>query len=249
MKHGKTVLLGPGLALLAWYLIAELRLVDAFFLPGPIATISELLELAVGGGIITDALLTLERVFLAFVIAVLVGIPVGLFLGTSRRVYESLEMVIDFFRSIPATAIFPLFVVVFGIEDSSKIAVASFASALIILFHTAHGVMHAKKSRTLAARLMGATKLQVFRFVSFWECLPQIFVGLRTAVSLSLVIVVVTEMFIGTYAGLGRRLIDFQYVYNIEGMYAIILLTGIIGYLINAVFILLERRVVHWSGK
>lgn len=249
MKITKHVVIGPIIVLTMWFLISELKLVDSFFLPNPIETITELVKLIAKGIIIPDMFFTLERMFIAFLIAAIMGIPLGLLLGSSRKLYESFEFVIDFFRSIPATAMFPLFLLVFGIEDKSKIAVTAFAATLIIVFNTAHGVMHAKKSRTLAVRLMGATRFHIFRFISFWETLPQIFVGLRTALSLSLVIIIVTEMFIGTYVGLGRRIIDFQYVYNIKGMYAVILLTGILGYVINLVFIILEKRLLHWTEK
>ena len=79
--------------------------------------------------------------------------------------------------------------------------------------------------------------------------LPQTFIGLRTALSLSLIVIVVTEMFIGTNIGLGRRIIDAQYVYNIKEMYAAIFITGLLGYLLNALVLLLERRLIHWAGK
>jgi NitT/TauT family transport system permease protein len=67
-------------------------------------------------------------------------------------------------------------------------------------------------------------------------------------VSLSLIVIIVTEMFIGTTIGLGKLIIGFQYNYNIPGVYAVILLTGIIGYLINAIFVIAEKRFVHWTG-
>lgn len=249
MKIAKHIIIGPIVMLAAWLLASEFKLVDGFFLPTLLETITELIKLIAERSVILDILFTLQRTGIAFLIATVIGVPLGLVLGSSRKLYESFEFVIDFFRSIPATALFPLFVLIFGIEDTSKIAVAAFASALIIIFNTAYGVMHAKKSRTLAARLMGATRLHIFRFISFWETLPQIFVGLRTALSLSLVIIIVTEMFIGTSVGLGRRIIDFQYVYNIRGMYAVILLTGALGYVINLVFIVLEKRLLHWTEK
>ncbi len=249
MKIAKHIIIGPIVVLAAWLLVSGFKLVDGFFLPTPLETITELIRLIAERKVILDIVFTLQRMGSAFLIATIIGVPLGLILGSSRKLYESFEFVIDFFRSIPATALFPLFVLIFGIEDTSKIAVAAFASALIIIFNTAYGVMHAKKSRTLAARLMGATRLHIFRFISFWETLPQIFVGLRTALSLSLVIIIVTEMFIGTSIGVGRRIIDFQYVYNIKGMYAVILLTGILGYMINLIFIMLEKRLLHWTEK
>lgn len=96
---------------------------------------------------------------------------------------------------------------------------------------------------------MGASKIQIFSNILLWESLPQTLIGLRTAASWILVIIIVTEMFIGTSAGIGRRIVDFQYTYNIPEMYAMIIVAGTIGYLINLLFAIFERKVVHWAEK
>ena len=245
----KYTFIGPILLIFIWAVAAQLQLIDKFFLPDPFTTIGKLFQLLVSGAIIGDLISTLERVILAFIIALIIGLPLGLLLGRTEKIYRSVEFIIDFFRSTPATALFPLFLLVFGITDKSKIAVAAFSSMLIIIFNTAYGVMHAKKSRVLAAQIMGATKAQIFRWILFWESLPQTFIGLRSAISLSLVLIVVTEMFIGTTSGLGRKIIDSQITYEIPTMYATILLAGIVGYLLNLLFIVVEKRFLHWSGK
>ena len=242
-------IIGPILLILVWAVASQLQLFDKFFLPDPFTVIKKLIELIGSGAILGDLFSTLGRVILSFIIALVVGLPLGLFLGRSEKIYRSVEFIIDFFRSTPATALFPLFLLIFGITDKSKIAVAAFASMLIIIFNTAYGVMHAKKSRVLAAQIMGATKAQIFRWILFWESLPQTFIGLRSAISLSLVVIIVTEMFIGTNSGLGRKIIDSQITYEISTMYAVILLTGILGYLLNLLFLAVEKRVLHWSGK
>src|SRR3989338_11600794 len=245
----KYTFIGPILLILIWAVADKLQLVDKFFLPDPFTTIGKLVQLLGSGAIIGDLISTLERVVLAFIIAIIIGLPLGLFLGRTEKIYRSVEFILDFFRSTPATALFPLFLLVFGITDISKIAVAAFASMLIIIFNTAHGVMNARKSRVLAAKIMGATKAQIFRWILFWESLPQTFIGLRSAISLSLVIIVVTEMFIGTTSGLGRKIIVSQITYEIPTMYATILLAGIVGYLLNLLFLAAEKRFLHWSGK
>lgn len=245
----KYTFIGPIILIIIWAAVSQLQLVDKFFLPDPLTTIVKLFQLLGNGEIIGDLISTLGRVVLSFVIALVVGLPLGLFLGRSEKIYQSVEFIIDFFRSTPATALFPLFLLVFGITDTSKIALAAFASMLIIIFNTAYGVMHAKKSRILAAQIMGATKSQIFRWILFWESLPQTFIGIRGAVSLALVVIVVTEMFIGTPSGLGRKIIDSQITYEIPTMYATILLAGIVGYLFNLLFILIEKRFLHWSAK
>lgn len=245
----KYILIGPACLIALWAIVARLHLVDSFFLPGPFTTIGKLVEIIWNGVIVPDLFATLGRVGIAFAVALVIGLPTGLFLGSSEKVYRSVEFAIDFFRSTPATALFPLFLLVFGITDASKVAVAAFAALLIIVFNTAHGVIYASKVKVLAARIMGATRLQIFFRVLFWESLPQTFVGLRSAVSMSLVVIVVTEMFIGTTTGIGQKIIDAQITYDIPTMYAIILLSGIVGYLLNLFFLVLEKRFLHWSRK
>ena len=168
---------------------------------------------------------------------------------SNRTIYRSVEFAIDFFRSTPATAMFPLFLLVFGIGEFSQVAVAAFAAWLVILFNVAYGVMNARQTRILAARVMGATTGQVFRHVMFFESLPQTFVGLRVGVSMALVVIIVAEMFIGSSNGMGRRIIDAQQVFDLAQMYASILVTGVLGYGLNVFFLALERHFVRWSGK
>lgn len=249
MKSLRYALIGPLIVIMIWTIVSSIHLIDSFFLPSPISVFSKLLQLMSEGTILPDLVMTLERIFSAFLIALIIGIPLGLVLGASRKGYEAFGLVIDFFRSIPATAIFPLFLLIFGIGDESKVAVAASASALIIIFNTAQGIRNSSKVKSLAAKLMGANRIQIFRKILFWESLPQIFIGIRTALSLTLIIIVVTEMFIGTNGGLGKRIVDYQIVYEVTSMYAVILLTGIVGYLLNWMVALLEKRVVHWAGK
>lgn len=243
------MIIGPVSFFALWWGVTRFGFVDTFFLPDPITVFGKLAELLLNGSLFEDSIVTLRRVLSAFFAALIFGIPLGLWLGRMETMYRSIEFVIDFFRSTPATALFPLFLLVFGVTDASKIAVAAFTSMLLIIFNTAHGVMYAKKSRILAATIMGATETQIFRLVLFWESLPQIFVGLRSALSMSLVVIVAAEMVIGTSSGLGRRIIDAQVTYEIPTMYAAILLSGIVGYALNMCFLILEKKLLHWNGR
>jgi len=245
----KYLLIGPLALLVGWALLSQLKLIDSFFLPDPFSTLVELKKLFWSGAIWPDIFSTLKRVALAFIVSVVIGLPLGLFIGMSEKLYRSVEFIIDFFRSTPATALFPLFLLIFGITDNSKIAAAAFAAMLIIIFNTAYGVMHAQKSRLLAAKIMGASHGQIFRWILFWESLPQTFIGLRSAVSMALVVIIVTEMFIGTTSGLGKLIIDSQMTYEIKTMYATIIIVGIIGYLLNLLFMIAEKRLLHWNSK
>lgn len=229
-----------------WEIVIVFHLVDTFFLPDPITVLEALYIAFQNEHLGSDLLATLSRVFSAFFLSITIGLPLGLFLGSKSEAYAKMEFGIDFFRSTPPTALFPLFLLLFGATELSKVLLAAFASTLIILFNTAHGVIHAQKSRLLAVSLMGATKSQIFRWILFWESLPQTFLGLRGAISFSLIVIIVTEMFIGTNQGLGRRIIDAQITYEIPTLYAVIFLTGALGYLFNLLFHLLEKNFLHW---
>ena len=241
--------IGPVALFCVWYLVNITGLVTPRLLPSPVRTLQSIWTNALGGGLGADFLRTLGRTLHAFAIAAIVGVPLGIVIGASERLYRSIEFLIDFFRSTPATAMFPLFMIIFGLGDFSKISVAAFAAWLVILFNVAYGVMNSRRTRILAAQVMGASRLRVFRDVLFFECLPQTFIGLRTAVSMALVVIVVAEMFIGSDDGLGKRIIDSQITFDLPQLYGTIIVSGVLGYGLNLVFLGLEKRLVHWAGR
>ena len=232
-----------------WYLAVWIRIVDPVLLPSPTDTFQAMYKGLAGGRLGFDFVKTVERTILATVIAAAIAIPLGIFLGASERLYRSVEFVVDFFRSTPASAMFPLFLVLFGVGNETKISVAAFGAALVILFNVAYGVMNARKTRLLAAKVMGASRLQVLTGVVLLESMPQTFIGLRNGVSLALVIIVVAEMFIGSTDGLGHRVFEAQQLFNMPDMYAAIFAAGALGYGLNLLFLVVERYFVHWSGK
>jgi len=235
--------------LLIWALTVWTRLVDPVLLPSPAATFRAMWTGMTSGKLGLDFVKTVERTIAATAIAAVIAIPLGILLGSSEKLYRSVEFVIDFFRSTPASAMFPLFLVLFGVGDRTKISVAAFGAALVILFNVAYGVMNARKTRILAAKVMGASPLRVLTDVTLLESLPQTFVGMRNGVSLALVIIVVAEMFIGSTDGLGQRVFEAQQLFEMPDMYAAIFAAGALGYGLNLMFLLVERRFVHWSGK
>ncbi len=242
------VLIGPVALFMAWWLAASADLVSEKLLPGPIETMASLWGSLLNGDMLLDVGPTLMRTLYAFVIAAGIGIPIGIILGSSSKLYRTMEFVIDFFRSTPVTAVFPLFLLIFGIGDAAKISVAAFAAGLIVLFNVAYGVMSARQTRIMASKVMGASRTRILKDVMFFESLTQTFVGLRTGVSIALVVIIVAEMFIGSDTGMGHRIIDAQQVYNLTDMYSSILVTGAIGYGFNRLFLVLDKRLIHWSG-
>jgi NitT/TauT family transport system permease protein len=241
--------LGPVLLFVLWDIAVRSGFIKAILLPTPIDTLIALVTGLAGGPLLKDFLVTVMRTLEAFAIAAALGVPLGVLLGSNERAYRSVEFLIDFFRSTPSSALIPLFLLIFGVSDINKVAIAAFGALLIVLFNSAYGVMNARKQRVMAAKVMGASRWQIFKDVLIWESLQPTFVGLRSAVSMALVIVIVAEMFIGSDNGLGHRIIDAQQVLNVKSMYSAILAAGVLGYTLNVLFLIIERRVVHWSGR
>ena len=241
--------LGPIVLFVIWDLVVRAGLIKVILLPTPWATLQALFTGLAGGPLLLDFGMTVLRTLEAFTIAAVVGVPLGVLLGSNEKAYRSVEFLIDFFRSTPSSALIPLFLLIFGVSDINKVAIAAFGAWLIVLFNSAYGVINARKQRVMAARVMGASRWQIFKDVLIWESLQPTFVGLRSAVSMALVIVIVAEMFIGSETGLGHRIIDAQQVFNVKEMYTSILVTGALGYLLNLAFLLSEKRLIHWSGK
>jgi sulfonate transport system permease protein len=240
---------GPLLLFVAWDIAVRGGFIKPILLPTPWDTLTTLVTGLAGGPLLTDFLVTVKRTLEAFLIAAVIGVPLGVVLGSNEKAYRSVEFLIDFFRSTPSSALIPLFLLIFGVSDINKVAIAAFGAFLLIVFNSAYGVINARKQRVMAAKVMGASRWQIFRDVLIWESLQPTFVGLRSAISMSLVIVIVAEMFIGSDNGLGHRIIDAQQVLNVKSMYAAILAAGALGYALNVLFLVGERRIVHWSGR
>jgi ABC-type nitrate/sulfonate/bicarbonate transport system permease component len=240
---------GPVVLFIVWDLVVRAGLIKPILLPPPAATIETLVTGLLGGPLLADFAVTVKRTLQAFAIAAVIGMPLGVLLGSNEKAYRSVEFLIDFFRSTPSSALIPLFLMIFGTSDINKVAIAAFGAMLIVVFNSAYGVINARKQRVMAAKVMGATRWQTFRDVLLWESLQPSFVGLRSAVSMALVIVIVAEMFIGADSGLGNRIINSQQVLNVRSMYASILAAGALGYALNVLVLVAEKRIVHWSGR
>ncbi|MFB3102619.1 MAG: ABC transporter permease, partial [Alphaproteobacteria bacterium] len=130
-----TPLIGVIGLLIVWQIAVWFEVVDPVLLPSPADTFIAVWNGMTGGRLWIDFLRTVERTSLSIAYAAAIAIPLGTLLGSSTAVYRSVEFVVDFFRSTPASALFPLFLVIFGVGDNTKIMVAAFGASLVILFN------------------------------------------------------------------------------------------------------------------
>jgi NitT/TauT family transport system permease protein len=229
-----------------WFILTYSGFVNPLFIPSPLDVLKQI-PIIIKEGFIIDIIYTMFRLIAGFIIGSLLGIGLGILMGYYKNIYNLLETLVDFFRSVPVTSLFPLFLLFFGIGDIAKILIAAWSSSLIILINTMYGVKNANKLKLLVGQLMGANSYKLLKYIIIPDALPDIVVGLRTGVSLALIVVVVSEMFLGTKYGLGQIIYNSSLLYETPTMYAAIIFTGLIGYGLNKIFIHLEKRIVHWN--
>jgi len=245
----KSSLLGTIGLLAVWYIITYFNLIKPLFLPGPGAVFYKLGQLLISIDFLKDIGLSLYRLIIGFSLGMIIGVSIGIIMGYFKKIYMSLDFIIDFFRSIPVMSLFPLFLVFFGIGDGAKFCIVAWSSSLIILFNTMYGVINSRKTRIMVAKSMGATQYQILVKVIIPEALPDIFVGFRQGLSIALIVVIVSEMFMGTHVGLGQRIYNSALMYRIPEMYGAIIFTGLLGYALNKCIELSGKKLVHWAGK
>jgi ABC-type nitrate/sulfonate/bicarbonate transport system permease component len=232
-----------------WWLASTLRWMSPLFLPSIPAVSEAAVSLLTGGNIYWDALATVYRAFAGLLLSSLIGVPLGLVFGLFPGLYRFIEMPVDFLRSIPSSALFFLFILFFGLGDAAKIAVVVYGCSLILLVNTIYGTKPSREKvdRINMLRSFRARPWQIFHLTILRDALPNVMAGLRVCVSLSLVLVVVTEMFLSANDGLGKRIYDFYLTYRIPEMYAVLILLGLIGFGANKIALILERRLSFWT--
>ncbi len=235
--------------LISWELTYRLLLAESVFFPSALLCLQEAFRLVLDPAFQSDILVSFYRIVSSSVLALLIGFGAGFLLGVYPFLYRSVEGVLDFLRSIPATAFFPLFLLFFGAGDESKIFLATFSASLILIFHVAASLVHEGQERRKALQFMGASKWQLIWHLHIWESFSGLLLGARQALSIATVIIIVSEMFIGSNAGVGKRLVDFQISYETEAMYAAIFVCGCIGYVLNLSLAFLESRLSYRSDK
>jgi ABC-type nitrate/sulfonate/bicarbonate transport system permease component len=188
---------------------------------------------------------TLEGWALGLGIAAGLAIPIGIVIGSSRLLYRAARGLIEFLRPIPSVALIPLAILIYGTGLQSKVFLAAFASFWQVLVATLYGVQDVDPVATDTARSFGFSRPQRLLRVTLPSAVPYIATGIRIASAVSLILTVTAELVIGA-AGLGRSINLARSGGNEELMYALILATGVLGLLLNAVLQRVERRVLHW---
>ncbi len=240
-------LLGIFIMLLIWELMS--LFLNRLFLPSPWAVLNSLLVVVHTSELYKDIWVTFNRTLIGLSLGTVVGVFAGTMLGSFRPLYQTLRLPMDFIRSIPATALFPLFIVLFGLGDIVKIFVAAWAACLIVVINTLYGFQNISHTRQLMGKLKKFSFLKNIRLIIIPSTLPYIAAGVRISLSFALIVELVAEMFLGSENGLGHRIFAASSVLAMEEVYTSILLIGLLGYILNSLMLLIEHKIIHWSGQ
>jgi NitT/TauT family transport system permease protein len=250
LKKGRAVTLTRGIAgllvlALAWEIAPRLQLVDSYFIPPLHVVLQEWWSMVVDGELWKHIRASLVRSVIGFGLAIAVAIPLGAAIAWYRPVRESFTPVLEIFRNTAALALLPVFMLVLGIGETSKIAIVVYACFFPILLSTVSGVANVDPQLLRSARVLGLSPVATFRKVVFPAAIPTIFTGVRISGAAAILVLIAAEM-IGATAGLGFLINYAQFNFLIPKMYAAIITTSAIGVAVNYGLVGLERRFSRW---
>ncbi len=233
--------------LVLWETLPRTGIVDRTFLPPFSVVFQALLDLAANGQLATDIQASLTRSLSGFALAVAISVPLGLLIGWYKPVSDVLNPLLQVFLNTAALALLPVFVLILGIGETSKIAIVLYACTWPILLNTISAVRNVDPTLLRLAKSMNLPPLRVFQKVILPASVPMIFTGVRLAGAVAIVVVVAAEM-VGAKAGLGFLINSSQYNFAIPQMYAGIVTISVIGVVFNQLLVVLERRFTAWKA-
>ena len=240
-------LTGVALLALVWEVAPRTGFVNPYFVPPLSQVLLAWWQMLQDGELLKQVDASLVRSGTGFGLAIAVGVPVGGAIAWYRPVRELLTPVLELFRNTAALALLPVFVLILGIGETSKIAIVTYACFFPVLLNTISGVSTADPQLLRTARVLGLSPVTTFRKVVFPAALPTIFTGIRLAGAAAVLVLIAAEM-IGATAGLGFFINYAQNNFLIPQMYAAILTTALLGLLVNYGLVALERRLSRWRA-
>lgn len=233
----------PFLLLIIWGISSTVA--PAKFFPGPLTILQAFLETWIGSAFFVDVLPSLGRLAVGILLSVILGITAGTVIGLVRWLRELLEPTLEFFRAIPPPVLVPILLIIFGPADGTRVIVIVAGAIWPVLLNTVEGVRSTDSVMTETANSFALTRMQRLRYLVLPAASPRIMAGVRQTLSVALILMVISEMF-STSSGLGYRIVYFQRNYLIAEMWSGILLLGLVGVLLAALFSFAERHVLRW---
>ena len=218
---------------------------DTYYFPPLTEILETFMDTWVFERVGSDVVPSLTRLALGYGIACVVAVVAGLALGLSRTLRRASDPIVQFLRAIPPPALLPFGILVLGVGNAMKVFIIAFVCLWPVLLNTIDGVAGVDPTLRETSQVYEISAVDRLLRVTLPAAAPQIFAGMRTALSLALILMVISEM-VASSNGIGYFVLQSQRSFAIPEMWSGILLLGILGYVLNGLFLLVERRVLRW---
>lgn len=221
--------------------------------PAPLKVAQTFVDLVANGGLPVAIAQSLGRVVAGFAVALVLGVTLGMLMGSSRAMRENLDPIVESFRPIAPMAILPIAILWFGTGTPSALAIVTYAAFFPMLVNTVHGVSRIDRKLVLAAQTMGVPRLNILTRVVLPGALPSILLGSRLAMGVAWTAIIAAELAVGAKAGgggsggIGQMMFVF-YAYNIDlnAIVVCMIVVGLVALLIDRLFRAAEVRLIPW---
>lgn len=231
--------------LVLWQILPQIGVLKENYTSTPTRVLNSIITLQQNGQLKVHVLISLKRIMFGLGIAIVVAVPLGLFIGRIKFLESLLDSFLQLFRQISALALFPVFILFFGIGETSKVAIIFWASLWPVLINTISGVKSVNPLYIKSVLTMGSGKFMTFVKVIFPASIPSILTGIKLGSAYAVMVLVAAEM-IGAQSGLGFLVNNSQEIFNTSLMYGAIVLLSILGILLNLILTFLEKKLVFW---
>ncbi|MGN0145245.1 MAG: ABC transporter permease [Clostridium sp.] len=247
VKHELLRYSGVLIILFLWDMLPKFNLVNEYYLPSLSHVISTIIDLFYNKYLFMNIMVSVWRVMMGLMISGILGSSIGIMLGFYfKNICEKAIPLFRIFSQINPYALYPLFIVIFGIGENGKIGIVLWTSIWPILFHSITGAKSADIVLIKTAQSMGISKIGLFIKVLLPMVLPSIFQGLRVGIEISFIILIAAEMS-GTTVGLGYMVHTSGLNYVIDELYAAGLCILIISVIFNKSILWLKQKIDYWS--
>ncbi len=252
MLRGVLDRVGPfftiAVVLIAWEVTARLEIVIPYLLPALSVVVMRIIEDTLSGQVPLDAAITLYRTLIAFSLATVIGVGLGILISRVVAVRWFFDPIVSIGLPMPKIALLTIFMLWFGLHDLSKILMVTFSASFQIIIASWAATSNVDKELIWSARSLGASDRQVLWEVIMPGALPQILTGLQIAMPICLIVILVTEMAMGG-RGLGDTMLASARYADSPGVFAGIVEIGLVGFCVIKTMERVRRRLLVWHHE
>lgn len=228
-----------------WWLLSATHITNQLILPSPQSVFEAAVQEATSGILLPNMLISLQRVLIGYLIAVVVGVGFGLVVGWNNVLYAMFGTVVEAIRPIPAIAWIPLAILWFGLTNNAAYYIVFIGPVFPIFVTTAAAVRATGKHYVNAALCLGANETAMLRYIILPGALPEIFTVLRVGIALAWTDVVAAEL-VAAQSGLGYQMWQARELFQSSHVIFGMLMIGALGFASNYLVLLIEHRALRW---